>query len=128
MDTENKKKYPVWNRIMDIVFRTIHVGVISILFGGMVFGVPHQRLVIWGYLVIITGFFLVASEIYHRLHWINQIRGIMVILHAGLFGVLHFYPDLAIPFLTGAIIFGMAGSHMPKRFRCYSLLHKRMLD
>jgi uncharacterized membrane protein HdeD (DUF308 family) len=128
MNIDNQNKYPAWNRLMDIVFRTTHVGVMSVLFGGLVFEVPRYRLVTLGYLVIITGFLLVASEIYHRRYWLFQVRGILVILHAGLFGILHFYPNFVIPLLTGALIIGMVGSHMPKRFRCYSFLHKRMVD
>lgn len=128
MNTENTHKYPTWTRVLDIIFRTAHVGMISVVSGGLVFGVPRDRLVIWGYFVIITGCLLIVSEMYHRRHWLYQVRGIFVIIHAGLFGISFFYPNLALLFLPLAIIIGMVGSHMPKRIRYYSLLHKRFLD
>jgi hypothetical protein len=37
-------------------------------------------------------------------------------------------PDLRIPLLSVIIIFGMVGSHMPKKFRYWSFIHGRVMD
>ena len=114
-----------WTRWLDIVLRAAHVLVISVWFGGAVFKVPADQLLRWRVPVILTGAALIASEVVHHPHWPWQGRGLMVYIHVGLFGLAAFRPDLAIPCLLAALVVGMAGSHMPKRFRYGEFIHGR---
>lgn len=125
---EKKYKRPAWSRHMDVILRTAHVAVTSVVFGGAVFAVPAQRLFSWYYLTIATGIGLIASEVYHSYHWPYQGRGAMVLIHVGVLGLIHIRPDLATPVLAIALVFGMVGSHMPKRFRYWSFVHKRIIE
>jgi hypothetical protein len=126
--TNKKTKRPAWSRTIDIILRTAHVAVTSVLFGGAVCGISFATLMQWHNLAIFTGCTLVASEIYHCRHWLYQGRGLMVIIHVGLLGIIHVRPDLMVPVLTAVLIFGMAGSHMPKSMRYWSFIHGRVLD
>ena len=126
--SEKQARRPAWPRILDIVLRAAHVLVIGALFGGAVFKIPASRLHPWQALAVASGIALVASEVFHRRHWAHQGRGAMVYLHAGLFGLACFRPALAIPCLSAALVIGMAGSHMPKKFRHWSFLHGRVED
>jgi len=125
---EKQAKRPSWTRVLDIVLRTAHVAVIGVLFGGAVFNAPLYLLLQWQYLAIGTGCALIASEVYHRRHWPYQGRGLMVFIHALLFGLIRLQPGLTVPLLLAAIVFGMVGSHMPKRLRYWSFMHRRVED
>jgi hypothetical protein len=125
---EKKHKRPAWSRHLDVVLRTAHVAVTSVVFGGAVFAAPRDQLLSWYYLTVATGLGLIASEIYHSYHWPYQGRGAMVLIHMGVLGIIHLRPDLTTPVLAVALIFGMVGSHMPKRFRYWSFAHGRIMD
>jgi hypothetical protein len=125
---EKKYRRPAWTRHLDVLLRTAHVAVTSVLFGGAVYGVAFYRLSLWYYLTLATGCALIASEIYHSRHWPYQGRGVMVIIHVGLLGLIRLWPGLMAPVLTAALVFGMVGSHMPKRFRYWSFVHRRVVD
>jgi hypothetical protein len=126
--TEKKTKRPAWSRSVDIVLRTAHVAVTSVLFGGAVCGIPFIQLMPWHHLAILTGCALIASEIYHCRHWLYQGRGVMVLIHVGLLGIIHVRPDLMAPVLAAVLVFGMVGSHMPKSLRYWSFVHGRVVD
>lgn len=125
---EKKYKRPAWSRHLDVALRTAHVAVASVVFGGAVFGIPFHLLSSWYYLTFATGIGLIASEVYHSFHWPYQGRGAMVVVHVGLLGLIHLRPDLTVSILTVALVFGMVGSHMPKRFRYWSFVHRRVMD
>jgi hypothetical protein len=115
-------------RVLDILLRTVHVMAISALFGGAVFKAPSSALIHWQYLAAITGAALIISEVLHSRHWPYQGRGVMVYIHVGIFSLVCIRPDLALPGLLAVILFGMLGSHMPKRFRHWSFLHHQVKD
>jgi hypothetical protein len=122
--TQNKR--PAWTRYLDIALRTAHVLVISILFGGAVFRIPTDQLVPWQHLAMATGVMLIVSEIIHHTHWPTQIRGLIVFIHAGLLGLAIFRPDLAVIFLFASLVFGLVGSHLPKKIRYWSYVLRRV--
>jgi hypothetical protein len=123
-----KKRRPIWLRAVDTFLRTCHIGVTGILFGGALFEVPFPQLLVWHHLAIGTGCALIISEIYHCPHWIYQGRGVMVLVHVGLLGIIHYRQDLMIPILTAVLAFGCIGSHMPKNLRYWSFIHGRVID
>ncbi len=123
-----KNKRPLWTRGLDVVLRTAHVAVTSVLFGGAVCEASLDQLMPWHSLAIFTGCALVLSEIYHSRHWLYQGRGAMVIIHVGLLGIIHIRPDLMVPVLLAVLVFGMVGSHMPKSYRYWSFIHGRVMD
>jgi hypothetical protein len=122
--TQNKR--PAWTRYLDIALRTAHVLVISVLFGGAVFRIPTDQLVPWQHLAMATGVMLIVSEIIHHTHWPTQIRGVMALIHAGLLGLAIFQPDLAVIFLFASLVFGLVGSHLPKKIRYWSYVLRRV--
>ena len=120
----NPIKRPFWTRLLDILLRSAHVLVIGVLVGGAVFQIPFAQLVPWKALVAASGGALILSELFYDRRWPTQGRGVMVYLHAGLFGLVYFRPGLALPCLLAALVLGMLGSHMPRRFRHWSFLHR----
>jgi hypothetical protein len=115
-------------RLLDVILRAVHVLAISILVGGVFFKIPYHALLLWRYLTVATGCALIVSEIFHSHHWPYQGRGVMVFIHLALFSLACLKPRLAIPCLIAALIVGMLGSHMPKKFRHWSFIHRQVKD
>lgn len=124
-----RPRRPSWTRTADILLRTAHVAVASVLFGGAVWGVSFVQLYWWHHLTIATGGALLTSEIYHcPPHWPYQGRGVMALTHVGLLLLVHLRPDWRVPLLTAVFVFGMVGSHMTKNLRYWSFVHGRVIE
>jgi len=128
-DKDRKKNHrPGWMRVADITMRTAHIAVAGTLFGGFMLHVPFGQMHIWHGLTILTGCGLLALELLHGLNWPHQGRGVFGIVHIGLSGFIHLRPDLAIPLLWIILVSGGVGSHLPKRYRHWSVLYRREVD
>jgi len=117
-------------RMLNIALRTAHIGATSVLFGGHVFDVAKERLLLWLYLTIATGAILAAIEAYPRWRWFYQGRGAAVLGKMALLCLI-LIPQLwayRVPILVAVIVIASVGSHMPARFRYYSFVHGRVLD
>jgi hypothetical protein len=117
---------PGWTRVIDIIARTGHVTVTGVVFAAVVFNIPSSRIMPWNIAATVTGAILVVSEIYHRPHWIQQCRGLMVMIHVALLGLVHVFPEIKMLLLTLVIVFGMVGSHLPKSIRYRFLIPSRV--
>ena len=109
-------------RWLGILVRTGHIGVASVFFGGCALQVPFVQLALWHHLTIATGSGLLILEWHHDPRWPHRGKGLLAILHACLGGFIHFWPDSTAPLLWGILITGGIGSHMPRRFRHWSIL------
>ena len=122
-----RNKRPAWTRTLDVALRTAHVAVTSVVFGGAVYGIPFRQLSSWFHLATATGCALIVSEVYHWPHWPYQGRGVMGLIHIGLLVIIYVRPDVLVPVLIMVLVFGMVGSHMPKKLRYWSFIHRRLL-
>ncbi len=115
-------------RILNIASRTAHIGVTGVLFGGHVFDVEAQRLLVWLYLTIFTGGILVFIEAYPSCRWCYQGRGVFVFCKLALIALVPLMWNQRVAILAVVIVIASVGSHMPGRFRYYSLIHRRVLQ
>ncbi|MBN1625950.1 MAG: hypothetical protein JW944_05450 [Deltaproteobacteria bacterium] len=122
------RRRPGWTRVLDVFLRAAHVGVTGILLGGAVFQVPFDVFLKCQLFAIATGCALIASEVYHKPHWLYQGRAVMVFIHSGLLFLIRFKPAIMVPLLSMSVLIGMAGSHMSKKFRYWSIIHWRAED
>ena len=104
-------------------FRTAHLLAFGTLYGGHVYSIPLQRL--WPALLatVASGGALMALEIYRTPLWLGQVRGVATLVKIGLVVAVAVYWDLRLWLLTAAVIIGGVVSHMPGRYRYYSLIH-----
>lgn len=117
-----------WRRAVDIVLRTVHIAGAGILVGGHVYGVDAGRLVGALAVTVASGAGLIATEIWHSRHWPYQVRGILVMLKLAALGfVLVWWPGRVWVLLV-VLAVGTIGSHVPRRYRHYSLVHRRCVD
>lgn len=124
----NAARSSPWLRGWNIAFRTAHIGVTGVLFGGHVFGMAAERLLPWLYLTILTGAVLVIIEAYPSWRWCYQGRGVMPIAKVLAMCLIPWLWNYCVPILIAIIVIGSVGSHMPRRFRYYSFLDGRVVD
>ncbi len=120
---KEKKRRPGWVQALDLVLRTWHIGVTSVLFGGVVCAVSIGQLFAWHHLAIASGGALIVSRMCQSRHWLYQVRGIMALTHVGLLGIVHVYPEYSIPVLTAILILGVFAANLPGYIKQWSLLH-----
>ena len=114
-------------RAWNIALRTAHIGVTGILFGGHVFSVSVERLLPWLYLSILTGLCLIVIEAYPSCRWCYQGRGVLVFVKLFLICLIPLLWEYRVAILAGVVVIASVGSHMPARFRYYSVIHHKVL-
>lgn len=114
-------------RALNIALRTAHLGAMATLVGGHAFGVAPERLTIALIWTLGTGVALASVEAGLRFLWFHQIRGLMTLAKLLLLALVPLLWDLRFPLLLGVVVLASVGSHMPSRFRYYSLLYRRVV-
>jgi hypothetical protein len=114
-------------RALNIALRTAHIGAMGILLGGHAFDVPPERLKVSLWLTIGTGVALAAVEAGPRLLWFHQGRGLMTMAKLALLCAVPVAWDNRLPILLTVIVLGSVGSHMPARYRYYSVMYRRVI-
>ena len=117
-------------RALNILFRTAHIATAGILLGGHAFNMPPGRLLPSLWLTIATGAGLGLLEAGPRLLWFHQVRGLMTLAKLGLLSAVPFlwdYWHLRLAVLLIVVAIGSVGSHMPARFRYYSVILREVI-
>ena len=112
-------------RWFNILLRTAHLMVAGIFAGGCYFLISSPQLISWHHLTILSGLILVVIELVQDRQWLHRGKGLMACLHLLLAILAHFLPHLLVPLLILIIVTGSIGSHMPRRFRHWSILYGR---
>ena len=115
-------------RSWNIALRTAHIGVCGVVLGGHVFDVQRERILIWLYLAIVTGAVLTFIEAYPKFLWFCQGRGVCVLGKVALLCLIPWLWDYRVGILAAVVVIASVGSHMPARYRYYSLLHRRVIN
>jgi len=119
-----------FSRALNILFRTAHIAAAGILVGGHAFDLPPDRLLLSLWLTIGTGVALGALEAGPRLLWFHQVRGLMTLAKLGLLSAVPFlwdYWHLRLAVLLVVVGIASVGSHMPARFRYYSVILREVV-
>jgi len=120
-------------RLWNVSLRTAHIAAMGVLLGGHAF-VPAEerdRLLLSLWLTIATGTCLGLLETGGRPTWFHQGRGLMTLAKLGLLCTVPFlwdYQRLRLAVLVTVVVIASVGSHMPARFRYYSVLYRKILD
>jgi hypothetical protein len=117
-------------RTWNIALRTAHIAAMGILLGGHAFDLPRGRLLPCLWLTIATGVGLGLLEAGPGLLWFHQGRGLMTLAKLLLLCTVpllweHRYLRLAVMLVVVAI--ASVGSHMPARFRYYSVIYREVI-
>jgi hypothetical protein len=114
-------------RALNIALRTAHIGAMGVLLGGHAFDVTPERLKLTLWLTIGTGVALAAVESGFRLLWFHQGRGFMTMVKIALIASVLLAWDYRLPILLVVVVIASVGSHMPGRFRYYSVVYREVI-
>ena len=114
---DNRAAQIPYRRVWSILFRTLHLLAISILFGGHVFNAPVEQLHPMLYLAVVSGIGMAALEAYPSAHSLLQSWGILMIIKLLLLCAVPFAWAHRVPILLVVLVIGSVGSHMNKRLR-----------
>jgi hypothetical protein len=114
-------------RALNIALRTAHIGAMGILLGGHAFDITPERLKVSLWLTIGTGVALAAIEAGPRLLWFHQGRGLMTMAKLALICAVPLAWDYRLPILLAVVVVGSVGSHMPGRYRHYSVVYRQVI-
>lgn len=114
-------------RGINIALRSAHLMTTSLLVGGHAFDVAPYRLILMLYLTIASGAGLIAMELYRSCRWIYLLKGVLVELKLALLIAAGVWWDHRAPLLLLVVLLASVGSHLPARFRYFSVIHGRVL-
>ncbi len=114
-----------YGRACKIALRTAHLMAAGMLLGGHAFNAPTGDLRPWLYLAIASGAGLIVLEASPSLHFIFEGWGVLLLLKLALLAAIPFAWNYRVPMLLAVVALAGVGSHMPARFRHYSLLYRR---
>lgn len=115
-------------RALNIALRTAHIGAMGTLLGGHAFDVAPDRLHLALWLTVGTGLGLASLETGGKISWLHEARGFMTLVKLGLLLMVPLAWSWRLPILLTVVVLGSVGSHMPRRYRHYSVLHRRVID
>jgi hypothetical protein len=114
-------------RTWKIAVRTMHLIVTYVLFGGHMLGAADSQLRLALTLAMASGIGLIFLEAYPSLQTTVQGWGVLVALKLALLAVIPFAWSYRVPILLVVVAIAAIGSHLPARYRHYSLLHGRVI-
>jgi hypothetical protein len=100
---------------------------ISILVGGHAFDAPASVLKPLLYVAIATGAGMIVLETGPSLHFLFEGWGVLLLAKLVLLCCIPFAWKQRFPILLAVTAIASIGSHMPARFRHYSLLYRRVI-
>jgi hypothetical protein len=118
--------YSARARAIALALRTVHLGTMAVVVGGVWFAVPADALRGWIALAAVSGAGLLASEASHSRHWLYQARGLTAIAHVAALALLAAGWGRAA--MAAALVLGAVGSHLPKKVRKWSLRHRAVVE
>jgi membrane protein implicated in regulation of membrane protease activity len=117
------------SRAISIALRTLHLIAFGVLLGGHAFNLNADRLLPYLWVTIGSGLGLIALEVHAvGLYWLVLGKGIMVLAKLAVLLLIPFFWEARVPLLLLVVGIASVGSHMPARYRHYSLLDRREIE
>jgi hypothetical protein len=114
-------------RLLRTTIRTVHLVTMGILYGGHVYGISADRLLPALAGTLASGAAFVTLEAYRTPLWLVQMRGLLTLMKILIVASCAVWWDVRVWLLTLALVIGSVGSHMPGKYRYYSVMHGRAI-
>lgn len=116
------------SRACNIALRTAHIAVTGMLLGGHFFAIAAERLLPLLYVAILTGAALGIAEIYPNWRSVFEVRSLVIAAKLVLLCLIRLLWDYRVGILLIVLVVASASSHMPRRFRHYSVLEHQQTE
>ena len=113
------------SRAWNISLRTAHIGITGVLLGGHFFRIAPGRLLPLLYLAILTGGALGIAEVYPHWRSVFEVRSLVIASKVLLLCLIPLLWEYRVIILFLVLVMASAGSHMPRRYRHYSVLERQ---
>ena len=114
-------------RTVQVAARTVHVVAMGLVLGGVAYSVPERALTSAIALTIASGLLLLGVDLWKSGAYLYQGNGVAVLLKLALLGLGALFPAARLGFYLAATAVASIGSHMPKSWRHWSFLHRRVI-
>ncbi len=116
-------------RGLSLLLRTMHLVSFGILLGGHTFAIVADRLLPALYMTIASGIGLMVLEISTiGPHWLFMGKGAAVLIKLLVLLAVPYAWDYRLPLLLLVVAIASVSSHMPGRYRHYSILQGRIIQ
>lgn len=111
-----------YRRGLRTLLRAVHIFTAGTLLAGHIFNQPLDTLEVWLIAALVSGLLILATDLHASMAVLFELRGGLVLIKTGLLLFVLVAPKAAVPLLLLALLVGVVGSHMPKRYRHKVLL------
>ena len=115
-------------RAWKVLARTVHIAAMGVLLGGVAFAAPRAALVLPIALTLASGVLLLGLDLWKGGGYLTQGNGAAVVLKLALLGLGQILPAARLEFYLAATVVASVGSHMPRTWRHWSFVHRRVMD
>jgi len=115
-------------RVVKVAARTVHIVAMALVLGGVAYAAPVSALELPIGLAIASGLLLLGLDLWKSGTWLTQGGGVAVLLKLALLGLGQWFPAARFECYLAAAAIASIGAHMPKFWRHWSFLHRRVLD
>jgi hypothetical protein len=115
-------------RAVQIAARTVHIVAMALVLGGVAYSVPERAMVTAVALTLGSGMVLLGVDLWKSGAYLVQGNGVAVLLKLALLGLGQWFPAARIECYLIATAVASIGSHLPRTWRHWSFLHRRVIE
>jgi hypothetical protein len=115
-------------RLAQLAARTVHVVGMGLVLGGVACRVPGPSLAAPIALTVASGVALLALDLWKSCDVLHQGNGLALLLKLALLGLGLLLPAHRLAWYVAATAVASVGSHMPRTWRHWSLLERRVME
>jgi len=115
-------------RVVKVAARTVHIVAMALVLGGVAYAAPVGALALPLALTVASGLLLLGLDLWKSGTWLTQGGGAAVLLKLALLSLGQSFPAARFECYLAATAIASIGAHMPKSWRHWSFLHRRVLD
>jgi hypothetical protein len=116
-------------RLTQVAARTVHVVAMALVLGGVAYSAPERAMASAIVLTLASGLLLLGMDLWKGGAFLTQGHGVAVLIKLALLGTgLLLVPAARFECYLAATAVASIGSHMPKTWRHWSFLHRRVID
>ena len=115
-------------RAVQVAARTAHIVAMALVLGGVAYAAPARALFLPLALAVASGLLLLGIDLWKGGAYLVQGNGVAVLLKLALLGMGQWFPAARLECYLAATTVASVGAHMPKTWRHWSFLHRRVIE